>query len=373
MNLVSELVTTQASLTLFSNKEQHAELDQINENIQKLTRDLRDLAFNIALIPIDQVVTRFQRLVRDLSKELNKEIEFIIEGTDTELDKNIIECLSDPILHILRNAVDHGIETPERRKQLGKPEKGRIVFKAYYSGANVHIQIHDDGAGMDPERIKQKAIENKLISPDSDVSKKDIFELTFHPGLSTSQNVTGISGRGVGMDVVKRKISEIRGTIEIDSEVNVGTTITIKLPLTLSIIDGLLVNVDAEKFLIPLTAIQKIYPIRHELIENNFHRIIELDEEMIPFFNLREEFDIKKDALKDEHAIVISYEEKKVALIVDDVIGEYQAVLKSLGKQYKNQEIVSGATILGDGTVALVLDTNMMVTSFRKNTVLIEN
>lgn len=373
MNLVSELVTTQASLALYTNKEKRSELEQINENMQKLTRDLRDLAFNIALIPIDQIVTRFQRLVRDLSKELHKEIDFLVEGTETELDKNIIESLTDPILHILRNAVDHGIESPEERKKLGKPEKGKIQFKAYYSGANVHIQIHDDGKGMDTNEIKQKAIENNLISPDAVLSKKEILDLTFLPGFSTSHDVTGISGRGVGMDVVKRKISEIRGSVEIDSEKNVGTTITIKLPLTLSIVDGLLVGVDDEKYLIPLSAIEKIYPVEHDILKNNFHKVIELDEKLIPFFYLRKEFDTKEGEIKNEHAIVISYEDNQVALIVDQVIGEYQAVLKTLGKHYKKQEMVSGATILGDGSVALVLDTNMMVTNFCRKTELVEN
>ncbi|UCH14428.1 MAG: chemotaxis protein CheA [Bacteroidales bacterium] len=373
MNLVSELVTTQASLTLFSTKEHFQELNQISENMQKLTRDLRDLAFNIALIPIDHVITRFQRLVRDLSKELNKEVDFITEGTDTELDKNIIESLTDPILHILRNAVDHGIEMSEKRKQLNKPEKGKILFKAYYSGANVHIQIQDDGAGMDAEKIKQKAIDKKIINPKTILSKKEILELAFIPGLSTSRNVTGVSGRGVGMDVVNRKISEIRGTIEIDSDVNVGTTISIKLPLTLSIVDGLLVNVDMEKYLIPLTSIQKIYAIHHKQLENNLHKLVELDEKLMPFFYMREEFGIPGNGLNEEHAVVINYEGKKVALIVDNIIGEYQAVLKSLGKQYKDQEMVCGATILGDGTVALVMDTNNMVNSFVDNNAFAEN
>lgn len=364
MNLVSELITTQATLSLFATKEQNHELSQIAENMQKLTRDLRDLAFNIALIPIDQVVTRFHRLVRDLSKELCKEVDFITEGTETELDKNIIECLSDPILHILRNSVDHGIESPEKRRQLGKPEKGHIHFKAFYAGANVHIQINDDGAGMDPERIREKAIENKIINTDSEMSRREIFDLIFLPGFSTSQNVTGISGRGVGMDVVKRRISEIRGTVEIDSEINVGTTITIKIPLTLSIIDGLLVNVDKEKYLIPLTSIRKIYPIHHRELVNNFHNLIRLDDRLIPYFYLRDEFNINENISEEEHAVEIGYEDKKVALIVDNVIGEYQAVLKTLGRHYKNQDMICGATILGDGAVALVMDTNAMVNSF---------
>lgn len=373
MNLVSELVTTQAGLALFANKQQHQELNHISENMQKLTRNLRDLAFNIALIPIDQVVTRFQRLVRDLSRELGKEIDFVTEGTEIELDKNIIESLTDPILHILRNAVDHGIEKPEVRLKNGKSETGKIHFKAYHSGSNVHIQIHDDGKGLDVEKIKQKAIAKRLIAPETELTKKDVFELIFLPGFTTAENVTGVSGRGVGMDVVKRKISEIRGVIEIDSEPIAGTTIIIKLPLTLSIIDGLLVEVEKEKYLISLTAIQKIHPIWHKSLENNFHRTIELDKQLVPYLHLREKFVIEGEGPDQEFAVIVSYKKKKVALIVDSVIGEYQAVLKSLGKHYKHQEMLCGATILGDGNVALVMDTNMMINGFMNNNVLIEN
>lgn len=364
MNLVSELVTTQARLSLFAEKSGDPEVVSIAENVQKLSRQLRDNAFDIVLVPIETMITRFQRLVRDLSKELNKNVLFIAEGTDTELDKTIIESLTDPLLHIIRNCIDHGIETPENRIKLGKPAQGKIVFKAFYSGANVHIKIHDDGAGIDPEKIRQKAIDKGIISKDAVLSKKEILDIVFLPGFSTAVNVTDVSGRGVGMDVVRRKLAEIRGEVELDSEVNIGTTLTIKLPLTLSIIDGLLVKIDANYYVIPLSVVNKIVAKEHHEVVNKYNNLIVIDGERIPFYYLREEFGLTESNLEIEQVIVVSYEDKQIGVVVDEVVGEYQAVLKSLGKMYKRQEIISGATILGDGTVALVMDTNKIIIQF---------
>lgn len=370
MNLVSELVTTQARLNLFAEHSDNPELSAIAENVQKLTRQLRDNAFDIVLVPLDTMLTRFQRLVRDLSKELNKNVRFIADGAETEFDKKIIETLTDPLLHILRNCIDHGIEKPEERLKLGKEEQGTILLKAYYSGTNVHIQIKDDGLGMDPEKIKAKAVQKGLITKDAILTKKEIFDLIFIPGFSTVENVTDISGRGVGMDVVKRKLTEVRGEVEIDSEMNIGTTITIKLPLTLSIIDGLLVKIDKNHFIIPLSVVGKIYSTNHESVVHKFSNMIILDGEKIPFYYIREEFNLPENEHVNEQIIVVSYENKKIGIVVDEVVGEYQAVLKSLGKLYKNQEIISGATILGDGTVALVMDTTKMILQFSKDNIL---
>ena len=364
MNLVSELVTTQARLSLFAEHSGNSELLTIAENVQKLTRQLRDNAFDIVLVPIDTMLTRFQRLVRDLSKGLNKNVVFVAEGAETELDKTIIETLTDPLLHILRNCIDHGIESPEERKILGKPEQGTILLKAYYSGTNVHIKITDDGSGIDPEKIRSKAIQKGLISKDASLSGREIFDLLFIPGFSTAENVTDVSGRGVGMDVVKRKLAEVRGEVEIDSEINVGTTITFKLPLTLSIIDGLLVKIANNHYIIPLSVVGKIYSTDHESVVNKFNNLIILDGERLPFYYLREEFNLPENDQVNEQIVLISYEDKKIGIVVDDVIGEYQAVLRTLGKMFKNQEIISGATILGDGTVALVMDTNKMILQF---------
>ncbi|MCG8411942.1 MAG: chemotaxis protein CheA [Bacteroidales bacterium] len=369
MNLVSELVTTQARLNLIAEKSENSELITIAENIQKLSRQLRDNAFDIVLIPIETMLVRFQRLVRDLSKELNKEIIFLTEGADTELDKTIIESLTDPLLHILRNSIDHGIESPEQRLKLNKSPQGKILLKAFYSGANVHIQIHDDGAGIDINKIKRKAIEKGFIDENTILNKKEILDLVFLPGFSTAENITDLSGRGVGMDVVKRKITEIRGEIELDTEVNIGTTLTIKLPLTLSIIDGLLVKIHKTHYVLPLSVVDKIYVTDHSKVVNKYNNMIVLDGEQIPFYYLREEFDLPESTQEVEQVVVVKYEDKKIGLVVDEVEGEYQAVLKSLGKIYKKQEMISGATILGDGTVALVMDTNKIINRFSQTIV----
>lgn len=373
MNLVSELVTTQARLSLFAEQDDRPELTNIAENVQKLSRQLRDNAFSIVLIPIENMITRFQRLVRDLSNELNKDVQFIAEGTDTELDKTIIENLTDPLLHIIRNSIDHGIEPPEQRRKAEKPVTGKILLKAYYSGANVHIEISDDGAGIDAEFIKQRAISKGIIAQDINLSKKEILDLIFLPGFSTAKNITDVSGRGVGMDVVKRKIASIRGEVEVNSELGKGTTITIMLPLTLSIIDGLLVKIEKTFYIIPLTSVHKIYAVKHGDVYGKFNNVIVLDGEQIPFYNLREEFKLNENKEDNEEMVVIKYDDKRIGFTVDNVVGEYQAVLKPLGKHYKNQEIISGATILGDGTIALVMDTNKAIKHFSKQTIITED
>ncbi len=363
IGLVSELVTRQASLTLISENIHHKELITVAEDIDKITRRLRDSTFNIRLIPVDNMVTRFQRLVRELSQELDKEVNFHTEGTDTELDKTIIEGLIDPLMHIIRNSIDHGIEPAEERKALGKPEKGTIKLKAFYSGANVYLQVSDDGKGMNIARIREKAHELELIK-DIEPSEKELLDMLFLPGFSTAQNVTKVSGRGVGMDVVKRKISDLRGEISIDTEENVGTTMTIKLPLTLSIIDGLLVMIDKTHYVIPLASVDKCYEFKHEELSNAVNNMIYVDEGHIPFAYLRKEFAIDTPPPAIEQVIAIEYDDMIFGLAVDQVVDEYQAVLTTLGKMFNNQDMISGATILGDGTVALVVDPNRIIKQF---------
>ncbi len=362
LKLVSEMITVQSRLNTYSEKVKQPELLTISENIAKLTRQLRDNAYKISLVPINTMITRFQRLVRDLSIELGKDVLFESIGGETELDKKIVETITDPILHIIRNSLDHGIESKEVRLIKGKPERGKIRLKAYYTGANVIIQIKDDGKGIDPDVIKNKAIEKGLISSSAILGKRDVFNLIFHPGFSTANAITDVSGRGVGMDVVRRNINEIRGEVEVDSIVDKGTTITLKLPLTLSIIDGLLIRIAETVFVIPLNSIHKIYAVNAEILKNNFYNLLVFEGKQIPYLHLKEEFHIISEKQnKMLHAIVVFYEDKLVALIADSVLGEYQAVVKPLGRIYNFQEIISGATILGDGSLALVMDTNKIV------------
>jgi two-component system, chemotaxis family, sensor kinase CheA len=365
MNLVSELVTTQASLTLFTEDNESTDLQLISENIEKLSRRLRDISFGMTLIPVDNLFSRFQRLIRDMCSLLEKDVDFITEGAGTELDKTIIETLTDPLMHILRNSMDHGIETPDVREANGKPRKGTVKLKAYYSGISVFIQIIDDGKGIDVEGVRQKAIEKGLINEGDELSNKEIFDFIFHPGFSTAKEITDVSGRGVGMDVVKRNITDLKGSISVESEVNVGTTLTIKLPLSLSIIDGLLVEVDKVNYIIPLTVVKKCYEISNRKMIGNFNRLLLLDEKQVPFINLREEFghhSVNPD--DNSQIIVVSDGDYSVGISVDFIKGEYQAVVKPIGKYYKNQDFVSGATILGDGSIALVLDTQKIIDGY---------
>lgn len=365
LKLISEMITIQSRLSMLANKIDNPELLTISENTTKITRQLRDNAFKISLIPINTLQTRYQRLVRDLSAELGKDVIFEVVGGETELDKKIVETLTEPVLHILRNSIDHGIEDNQTRKIKGKPEKGKITLNAFYSGANVIIQIKDDGAGIDIHSVKNKAIEKGLILPNAQLSEKETFNLLFMPGFSTADEITDVSGRGVGMDVVKRKIADIRGEVEIDSVLDGGTIITLKLPLTLSIIDGLLTKIGDTDFIIPLSQIYKIYPVNHNELNLKYYNLLTLDGIQIPYYYLREEFNANcGEILEVEQIVVVYHENNLVGLVVDRVTGEYQAVVKPLGKLFPEQEIVSGATILGDGNLALVMDTNKIIQKY---------
>ena len=364
MSLVSELMTLQAKLGTLTEQNPQSELLAVTENLEKISTRLRDNAFSMCLIPIRNMITPFNRLVRDLANELNKEIEFVTEGIETELDKNIMEGLSDPLMHLLRNSIDHGIEDPDTRHKAGKKRQGTILFKAFCAGTNVYIEIQDDGKGMDTERIREKAIQKGIVGKDEILNEKEIFNLIFLPGFSTAEQVSEISGRGVGMDVVKRKIEDIRGQIKISSKVGVGTTITIKLPITVSIIDGLLVKINDADFVIPLSSVERCFesPAVRQL--NRLNNLIILDGEQIPFICLGEEFDGRENLTGAHEIVLVYYEEKRVALIIDRIVGKFQAVLKPLGRYFQHMDNISGATILGDGKIALVLDTNKVAEQY---------
>jgi two-component system, chemotaxis family, sensor kinase CheA len=361
VNMVGELVTVQARLTQFSARKNDPELISIGEEVEHLSVELRDITMGIRMLPIGTTFAKFKRLVRDLSNDLGKDISFITKGEETELDKTVIDKLSDPLVHLIRNSIDHGIESPEVRKAGGKPHQGTIYLSAEHSGAYVLISVHDDGAGLDRQAIRQKAIEKNIISADTQLSDKEILELVLTPGFSTAKNITSVSGRGVGMDVVRSSIESFGGTVEIMSTRGEGTTITMKLPLTLAIIDGLLVNIAHEAFVIPLGAVVECVELTEDGKKRAHGRhLIKVREEIIPYIPLRETFYIDGEAPVVEQVVITELGDKRVGFVVDKVIGQHQTVIKGMGQMLKNIDNVSGATILGDGTVALILDINKL-------------
>ncbi len=384
VNLVGELVTIKARLTqmatvfqdgfdLVSMSEELREsaffqnkfdLPGIAEEVDRITGELRNNTMSIRMLPIGTTFNKFKRMVRDLSGELGKEVVMTTEGGKTELDKTVIEQLGDPLVHIIRNAIDHGIETPEKRKVAGKPVQGVIRLSAEHSGANVLIRISDDGAGLDYKAIHAKAVEKKLVSSDAELSEKEICSLIFSPGFSTARKVSGISGRGVGMDVVKSSIEALRGSIEITSKKEVGTITTLKLPLTLAIIDGLLVSTGEGYFVFPLSAVEEcVEQARKDAATARGTNIISFRGKTLSYLSLRELFNIEGDHPELEQVVITGANTRKVGFGVDRIIGQHQTVIKALGRVYKDIEGVSGATILGDGTVALILDVNRLVQS----------
>lgn len=364
MNLISELVTKQAELSMIASENDIVQLQEVAESIESISRDLRDNAFSISLIPLEKSVLRFQRLVRDVSAKFNKLVDFVVEGKETELDKTIIEKIVDPIMHILRNSIDHGIEIPEVRRQLGKPETGTITLKAYPSGAHVVIEIADDGSGINVEKVRTTAVKRGFIGVNDDLKTDEMLKLILSPGFTTADNISEVSGRGVGMDVVFQKISEIRGELDIQTEQNKGTIITIKLPLTISIIDSMLVKLSETFYLIPLSVVERCAEVPTPVITESPVEYLNLDGRYLPFIDLHNEFDFTDERPDYQRLIIVNYKGVATALVVDQIVGNYQAVLKSLGQVYRRQEIISGASILGNGEVALVLDTNRLVQEF---------
>lgn len=364
INLVGEMVTVQAHLTQVSFAGGDPTFIAISEEVERLTNELRDTALNIRMLPIGSTFSKFKRLVRDLSQELGKEIEMETFGADTELDKTVIEKLNDPLVHIIRNSIDHGIEMPEARRAAGKSSIGTVYLGAEHSGDSVLITIRDDGAGLDRDAIRAKAIDNGLISAAADISDREIYAQIFSPGFSTAAKVTSVSGRGVGMDVVKRGIEGLRGSIAVDSVRGSGTTITLKIPLTLAIIDSLLVKIGKDHFVLPLAAVEECVELTREDIKNSHGRnLANVRGAIIPYIPLRQHFCIADQRPDIEQIVIADIHGTKVGFVVDHVVGEHQTVIKSLGKLYRDVKGVSGATILGDGTVALILDMGVLLQS----------
>ncbi|HOV13330.1 MAG TPA: chemotaxis protein CheA, partial [Spirochaetota bacterium] len=357
VNLVGELVTLQAQFTQYSLTHKTPQYILMIENLERLTQELRDHSMDLRMIPISETFDSLNRLVRDLSQNLAKSVNLVTFGNDTELDKNIIDSLKDPLVHIVRNCIDHGIETPDIRESLGKNKSGTITISAQHEGANVLIKIEDDGAGLNRERILSKALEKGLIRKDDNLTDQQIYELIFLPGFSTAQTTTEISGRGVGMDIVKKNIEHLRGTIQLSSQHGAGTTISLLIPLTLAIIDGLLVNVGSDYFILNLSIIDECFDFTKKDKENsNGKNVINIRGEMIPFIELRNLYKIEEPKPAIEQLAVTKINNEKVGIVVDNILGQHQTVVKSIGKLFSPIEEISGATILGDGTVALVLD-----------------
>lgn len=365
MDLVSELVTAQARLEHMGRQLNSTELQRLAEDFEKLFRQLRTNTLEMRLIPIYTLLARFKRMVRDLSHELNKQVRFQTTGTETELDKSVIEMLYDPLMHIIRNSLDHGIELPEERKKQGKNPEGLIEIATYYSGSYVVIEVRDDGRGMDPEEIREKALDQNLITASDKMEREDVLNLIFHPGFSTSEIVSQLSGRGVGMDVVRKNITELRGYVELNSEKGKGTTVRIRLPLTLSIIDGLLVLIGNSPYLIPLENIAHIYPLEKKEIEKaGFSGAVVKEGNQIQFVHLIREFGISDFEFKKGYLLVFRFENKEIGFVINEIEGKHQAVIKPLNQFVKGKELFSGATVLGDGKVALVIDPYRMMQQY---------
>jgi len=361
VNLVGELVTIQATLSQVALSNNNNDMISISEEVERITWSLRDSALNIRMLPIGSTFSKFKRLVRDLSNELGKEVELSTDGAATELDKTVIEKLNDPLIHIIRNSIDHGVESPEERIKAGKPSIGKVHLSASQSGGNVLIKIIDDGAGLNKEAIREKAIKSGIIAENAELSDSELYTLIFAPGFSTAKKVTSVSGRGVGMDVVRRAIEGLRGSVQVSSELGKGTVITLKLPLTLAIIDGLLVKIGSDHYVLPLSSIEECIELTQDDVKKAHGRhVVNVRGGIIPYINLRERFRITENRPKIEQIVIASINNHHVGFVVDQVFGQHQTVLKSLGKYYEKVEGISGATILGDGTVALILDINKL-------------
>jgi chemotaxis protein histidine kinase CheA len=362
VNLVGELVTVQARLSQTALTFGNSALQSIAEEVERLTADLRDNTMSIRMLPIGTTFSKFKRVVRDLSAELGKEIELTTDGAETELDKTVIEKLGDPLVHIIRNSIDHGIERPDERMAAGKPRRGTIHLSALHSGAHVLIRVQDDGAGLDVETIRATAVERGLLRIDAEITEQELWQFILAPGFSTAKQVTGISGRGVGMDVVKKSIDAIRGVLEISSEKGVGTTITLKLPLTLAIIDGFLTKIGADSYIFPLPLVEECVELtRDNAFSRGNRHLINVRGHIVPYIRLREQFAINGEAPRIEQIVITNAGGRRIGLVVDAIVGQHQTVLKSLGAFYRDVEGISGATLLGDGTVALILDIPKLV------------
>ncbi len=365
MNLVGELIITKTRLEGTDITQKPQEYHETLEYLERITTNLNDAVMKVRMVPVETVFNRFPRMIRDIAKDLGKEIELKMSGEETELDRTVIDEIGDPLIHLLRNSCDHGLESTEKRKDLGKAEVGRINLTAYQSGNNVLIEVEDDGAGINIDKIKNKAVENGIITKEAanSMTQQDAIELLFRPSFSTADKITGLSGRGVGLDVVKTKIEQLGGTVEVETQSGRGSKFIIKLPLTLAIYQALLVNVGGEKYAIPLGAIYQIYNWSAEDVKTvQGQEVILLRNMVVPITRLADSLEVpnrnEQANQKQLKIVIVRKGEKLTGLVVDSVIGQQEIVIKSLGKLLTGIKYLAGATILGDGNVALIVDVN---------------
>jgi two-component system chemotaxis sensor kinase CheA len=361
MDRVGELVIAQARLSQLATVASDLSIKMIAEEIERLAASLRDTTMGARMVPIGSLFGRFRRLVHDLSRDLAKPVEFVTSGEDTELDKTMIECLADPLVHLIRNAIGHGIEDTATRAAAGKTAQGRIELHAIHSGAQVLVTVKDNGGGLNTARIRGKAEEQGLIMPGAALSDHEIHQFLFHPGFSTAQAISALSGRGVGMDVVKRTIENMRGSIDLSTTPGQGTSVTLRLPLTLAIIEGLLIRVGEGRYIIPLSAVEECVELTAEDERSRGRNFLNVRGNLVPFLRLRELLEAPGSPDRHQKTIIISTGETRVGLVADQIIGNHQTVIKSLSKLHSDVTIFSGATILGDGTAALILDVAQLV------------
>jgi two-component system chemotaxis sensor kinase CheA len=362
MDRVGELVIAQARLSQLAHSGTDLAIKAIAEEIERLASGLRDSTMGVRMVPMGSLFGRFRRLVHDLSRDLGKPVDFVTVGEDTELDKTMIERLADPLVHLIRNAIDHGIESAERRGQTNKSPTGRIELAARYVGAQVLVTVQDDGAGLDTARIRAKAEEQGLIVPGTPLSEHDIHQFLFHPGFSTAKTISALSGRGVGMDVVKRTIEAMRGTIDLTTIPGHGSSVTLRLPLTLAIIEGLLIRVGEGRYIIPLSAVEECVELTAaDEARSRGRSFLTVRGDLVPFLRLRDLFDAEGEVAPYQKVIITTMGDTRVGLVVDQIIGSHQTVIKSLSKLHSDVTMFSGATILGDGSAALILDVAQLV------------
>ncbi|WP_153462573.1 MULTISPECIES: chemotaxis protein CheA [Sediminibacillus] len=366
MNLFEELVIDRGRLEQIADSLKHVELQETVERMTRISGDLQNIILNMRMVPIDQVFNRFPRMVRQLAKDLGKQINLEIEGAETELDRTVIDEIGDPLVHLIRNALDHGVELPDIREQKGKPREGSLKLNAYHSGNHVFIEISDDGAGINREKVINKAVSNGVITNDQaeNLTEKQVYQLIMESGFSTADKISDVSGRGVGLDVVKNTIESLGGNITIDSGLDKGSVFSIQLPLTLSIISVMLVEIKEEKYAVPLSSIIETAVIKKSNIMSAHNKkVIDFRGNVVPLIDLQDVFEVPGEKLDDEYSsvVIIRKGEKMAGLIVDTFIGQQEVVLKSLGNYLTDVFAISGATILGDGQVALIIDSNSLI------------